>query len=48
MNGEGKKNENFSALIFLTLSNDMICLARNSELKIGGPHKWISLGPLMV
>ena len=36
MNGEGEKNEHFSALIFLTLSNDMFCLERNSELKNRG------------
>ena len=47
---EGEKNEHFSALIFVTLSNDEFSLERNLELKNrgGGPHKWISLGPLMV
>ena len=34
MNGEGKKNKQFSLLIFLTLSNDMLfCLERNYEFK---------------
>ena len=34
MNGEGEKNEHFSALIFLTLSNDMLCL-RSEERRVG-------------
>ena len=50
MSLENEKNEEFNALIFLTLSNDMwCCLQRNSELKNKyGPHKWNSLGPLVV
>ena len=50
MNGENEKNEQFNALIFITLSNDMLsCLERNSEFKNReGPHKCNSLGPLMV
>ena len=36
MNAEGEKNERFSALIFLTLSNDVFCLERNSEFKNRG------------
>ena len=50
MNGENEKSKQFNALRFLTLSNDMLCcLERNPEFKNWeGPHKWNSLGPLMV
>ena len=50
MNGENEKNKQFDALIFLTLSNGMLCcLERNSEFKNWeGPQKWHSLGPLMI
>ena len=50
MSAENEKNEGFNALIFLAWSNEMWCyLERNSEFKNReGPHKWNSLGPLMV
>ena len=50
INGKNEKNKQFNALIFLTLSNDMLrCLEKNPEFKNReGPHKWNSLGPLMV
>ena len=50
MNGENEKNVQFSAPIFLTSSNDMLCcLERNSEFKNREePHKWNSQGSLMV
>ena len=50
MNGENEKNKRFIALIFLTLSNGMLCcLERNFEFKYReGPQKWNSLGSLIV
>ena len=50
MNGENEKNEQFNALIFLTLCNDMLCcLERYSEFKNRkGPLKLNSLELLMV
>ena len=50
MNGENEKNEQFNALIFLTLCNDLLCcLERYSEFKNRkGPLKLNSLELLMV
>ena len=50
MNGKNEKNEQFNALIFLTLSIDMLCCFEiNFKLKNWeGPHKWNSLELLIV
>ena len=39
MNGENEKNKQFNTLIFLALSNGMLCcLERNSEFKNRDGH----------